>query len=235
MPIELFNINEGYTVFTESDYRTKKHTHYAIEIVCCKEGTFNVTTAVSNHTNITSVIIPSNLPHRFSCLGTTCNLLFLDPLSPLGSHFRKQYRLVSQNDAIANPPGLNRFYKKGNFNISWMKRYREGGTPADLDFRIRNCLQEIDARITDQSIPLSQLSEASFLSESRLSHLFKEQIGISIHQCILWKKILVAVVKAREGYSLTACAHYAGFSDSAHFCKVYARMFGINPFFVLKR
>ncbi len=234
MPIELFNIDKGYTVFAESDYKTKKHAHYAIEIVCCTEGTFSVTTPIAAHKNIKSVVIPSNLPHSFSCVGATCDLLFLDPLSPIGAYFRQLFQLVSQKDVITDPAELNPFYKDGRFNIPLMQHCLETTPADDLDPRIGSCLQEINSLVTHQKITLSQLAEVSFLSESRLSHLFKEQLGISIHQCILWKKILLAVLKSQEGYSLTACAHYVGFSDSSHFCKVFSRMFGINPFFVLR-
>jgi len=67
-----------------------------------------------------------------------------------------------------------------------------------------------------------------------LPGLFKKQLGISVHQCLLWKKIVLAALKSREGYSLTECAHYVGFSDSSHFNKVFYKMFGITPFFVFK-
>jgi AraC-like DNA-binding protein len=106
--------------------------------------------------------------------------------------------------------------------------------PLQIDSRISICLQTINTLVTDQKLTISQLSKASFLSESRLAHLFKKQLGISVHQCILWKKMLLAVLKSREGYSLTECAHHVGFSDSSHFNKVFYRMFGVNPFFVLK-
>lgn len=234
MPIAQFDIDKGYTVFTESDYQTKKHAHYAIEIVCCTEGTFDVTTPIAAHKNIKSVIIPSNLPHSFSCVGAACDLLFLDPLSPIGTHFRQRYQLVSRKDVIADSTELTPFYKEGRFDIPFMQRCIETSRADHLDPRIMNCLRKMDAIITHQKITLSQLAEASCLSESRLSHLFKEQLGISVHQCILWKKILLAVLKSQEGHSLTACAHYVGFSDSSHFCKVFSRMFGIHPFFVLR-
>ena len=104
----------------------------------------------------------------------------------------------------------------------------------DVGFRISKCIEIISSRATDFKLTVSQLSRASFLSESRLAHLFKKQLGVSVHQCILWKKILLAVLKSREGYSLTECAHYVGFSDSSHFNKVFYKMFGVTPFFVLK-
>jgi AraC-like DNA-binding protein len=231
--IELFNIDKGYAVFSKGDYETAKHSHYAIEIVFCIEGAFNITTNLSEYTNIKSVIIPSNLSHSFSCINAVCNLLFLDPLSDIGTYFLQQYNLASQKSIIVNPPGLNQFHKNGEFDISSMLDCAKTNRTTYIDFRISKCIQTINADV-DNKLTISQLSSASFLSESRLAHLFKKQLGISVHQCILWKKILLAVLKSREGYSLTECAHYVGFSDSSHFNKVFYKMFGVNPFFVLK-
>ena len=234
MPIELFDIDKGYTVFSKSDYKTSRHAHYAIEVVCCTEGAFNITTGYSKYTNIHSVIIPSNLPHRFSCAHAECDLLFADPLSAIGKYFMQQYKLAAQNDVIVCPPGINKLYKNGSFDISLMLKNAETIGNSGIDSRILTCIRAIDSHATDYNMTLSQLSKISFLSESRLSHLFKEQLGISVHQYILWKKILLAVSRSRQGYSLTASAHYAGFSDSSHFHKVFYKMFGIYPFFVLK-
>ena len=234
MSIELFNIDKGYAVFSKGNYETDKHSHYAIEIVFCTEGSFSVTTNVSEYANIKSVIIPSNLPHSFSCINAECNLLFLDPLSDIGTYFLQQYNLASQNNIIINPSELNQFHKKSEFDISLMLNKAKTNCTGDLDFRISKCIETMNALIADEKLTVAKLSRASFLSESRLAHLFKKQLGISVHQCILWKKILLAVLKSREGYSLTECAHYVGFSDSSHFNKVFYKMFGVNPFFVLK-
>jgi len=232
--LELFNIDKVYSVFSKGNYETVKHSHYAIEIVFSREGSFNMTTDLSEYTNIKSVIIPSNLPHSFSCINATCNLLFLDPLSDIGLYFLREYDLPSQKIIIIDPPGLNRFHKNGEFDISLILNKVKTSHNRQLDFRISKCIETMSSLVTDQKLTISQLSRASFLSESRLAHLFKKQLGISVHQCILWKKILLAVLKSREGYSLTECAHYVGFSDSSHFNKVFYKMFGVNPFFVLK-
>ena len=233
MSVELFNIDKGYSVFSDSDYETAKHSHYAIEIVCCTEGSFSVTTNVSEYANLESVIIPSNISHSFSCINATCNLLFLDPLSDIGMYFLQLYDLASQKSIIVNPPGLNQFHEKGTFDIPLMLNSAKTNRTRQIDFRISKCIETINS-FTDHKLTVSQLSKASFLSESRLAHLFKKQLGISVHQCILWKKILLAVLKSREGYSLTECAHYVGFSDSSHLNKVFYKMFGVNPFFALK-
>jgi AraC-like DNA-binding protein len=234
VPVELFDIDNGYYVFSKGDYKTKKHSHYAIEMVCCGEGSFRISTALSKNTNLKSVIIPPNLPHDFDCLGAECDLLFVDPLSQMGKYFIQRFHLPSCTDIIVNPVELQEFQIEGKFDVSSILKESANNSFTDLDFRILQCIETIDSLITNEEITVSELSKASFLSESRLAHLFKMQLGISVHQCILWKKIVMAALKSREGYSLTECAHYVGFSDSSHFNKVFYKMFGINPFFVLR-
>ncbi|UCS95542.1 AraC family transcriptional regulator [Echinicola marina] len=233
MAIELFDIDKGYALFSKSNYQTKKHTHYAIEVVRCTKGFFNIATT-SEHTNIKSVIIPPNLPHSFNCLKAECDLLFVDPLSDMGKYVMESFNLASHKDVIINPTELNQFLNNGTFNIASILNSSETYPRKSLDDRILKCIDAINSLITESKITITQLSEVSLLSESRLAHLFKEQLGISVHQCILWKKLCLAMLKSREGYTLTESAHYVGFSDSSHFNKVFYKMFGINPFFVLK-
>lgn len=234
MSIELLNIDKGYAVFSKSNYQTRKHSHYAIEIVCCSQGSFSIETNEGSYNNLKNVIIPSNVSHSFSCTNATCDLLFADPLSAMGRYFVQQYQLASQERIWTNIAELNQFYTGGNFAITRILDAAEITNAGDLDERIVSCMQTIDTLVTGDAITLAQLSHVSFLSEGRLAHLFKSQLGISVHQYILWKKILVAMQKARGGYSLTECAHYVGFADSSHFNKVFYKMFGIKPFFVLK-
>jgi len=232
--IELFNIDKGYAVFAKGNYQTERHSHYAIEIVFASEDSFSITTDVCEYTNIKSVIIPSNLPHSLSCINAECNLLFIDPLSDIGTYFLRQYDLISRKSIIVNPPGLDQFHKKREFDIPLIVDVAKTNCSRRIDFRISECIQIINSLAINDKLTVPELARASFLSESRLAHLFRKELGISVHQCILWKKILLAVLKSREGYSLTECAHYVGFSDSSHFNKVFYKMFGVNPFFVLK-
>jgi AraC-like DNA-binding protein len=234
MPIEFFDPENVYAIFSNRNYATKRHIHYAMEIVCSTEGTFSVDVDGTKYESLQSIIIPPNLPHSFSCPDATCNLLFLDPISPLGSYFMQRYNLVSCKDVLCNVPTAELFHGRGEFDMSQLLTAAKEKSRDYLDDRIRSCIQAIDTRFADENVTLSELSGVSFLSESRLAHLFKEQLGISVHQYVLWRKIILAVSKSRSGMSLTSCAHAVGFADSAHFSKAFVRMFGIKPFFVLK-
>ncbi|NIG53417.1 AraC family transcriptional regulator [Chitinophaga sp. Cy-1792] len=231
MSIELFNIDQGYAVFSKSDYETRIHSHYAIEVVCCMEGTFSVTTDKGSYTNLTNVIIPSNLRHSFSCLKASCSLLFLDPLSDMGRYFARQLIQAGTDDIATNVPFPEAFHENGKFNFSALPRERIGN---NVDDRIIVCIEMIDRMLTKENITLSALSRAVFLSEGRLSHLFKKETGIAVQQYIRWRKILYAAQQSQLGYSLTECAYHVGFADSSHFNKAFYKMFGIKPFFVLK-
>jgi AraC-like DNA-binding protein len=228
------NIEKGYAIFSQSDYKTARHAHYAIEIVVCTKGGFSIGTDHLEHSDITSVIIPPNVPHSFSCIGATCNLLFVDPLSAIGRYLIKRYRLTSLNDILITPDDLGLIHEKYQFNVQHLVQQSQVNIAEDVDPRILNCINAMDASVADQHLTVTKLAKASFLSESRLAHLFKEQLGISVRQCILWKKIMLVAAKSREGLSITECAHFAGFADSSHFNKVFNKMFGIKPFFVLK-
>ena len=234
MPIEFFDLENVYAVFSNRNYATRRHVHYALEIVCCTEGSFTVDIDDKKYENLHSVIIPPNLPHSFSCLDAACNLLFLDPLSPIGSYFMQRYRLFSRKDVLCNVPASELFHREGEFDMPQLLSAAKNRSMEFPDSRVLTCIQAIETRFADQNVTLSELSDVSFLSEGRLAHLFKEQLGISVHQYVLWKRIILAVSKSRSGASLTACAHAVGFADSAHFSKAFVKMFGIKPFFVLK-
>jgi AraC-like DNA-binding protein len=44
---------------------------------------------------------------------------------------------------------------------------------------------------------------------------------------MLWRRLMRALEAYADGQSLTESAHFAGFSDSAHFSRVFRRFFGL--------
>ena len=171
MSLELFNIDKGYAVFSKGNYETAKHSHYAIESVFCTEGSFSITTNLSEYTNIKSVIIPSNITHSFSCLNAKCNLLFLDPLSDIGTYFLQQYNLASQKNIVVNPPALNQFHKKDEFDVSLMLNNAKANRAGHLDFRIIKCIETMNTLVADEKLTVSKLSRASLKRGSFLLRL----------------------------------------------------------------
>lgn len=98
-------------------------------------------------------------------------------------------------------------------------------------------LRPIDPRIervtamlaTDHRQPLDALADSACLSYYRMSHLFSHEMGLSLRQYVLSLKIHSAARCIGRGMSLTATAHEAGFTDSAHLSRVWTKAFGGPP------
>ena len=90
-----------------------------------------------------------------------------------------------------------------------------------VDFIEAHCLQRIR---------LDELAELTNLSQSHFSHAFKASTGMPPHQWQMQARIeRVKVLLQRPDLSLTAVAMMAGFSDQAHFTRVFRKMVGVTP------
>jgi len=76
-----------------------------------------------------------------------------------------------------------------------------------------------------------ELAKRCCLSPHRLSHLFSDELGITVRQYQQWLKIQSAARFFGSGLSLTQIAAAAGFSDSPHFSKVWSQAYGAPPAF----
>src|SRR5699024_1034135 len=157
-----------------------------------------------------SVVINSNIPHIFDCAKGECQLYFIDPTSFIGNKLINDY-LGSNKDVAVNQLTSVDFFLENYLSLF------DNQLMILKDERVRFCLEWIASNYSSENINISKLSEVAFLSESRLAHLFKEYVGCSVHQYILWKKIEEAIKHSQKGATLTECAHFSGFVDSSHF------------------
>jgi AraC-like DNA-binding protein len=113
------------------------------------------------------------------------------------------------------------------FSIKYEHQYKTKDERIDLVKRyIHDNIHEI--------LSTDQLTNISFLSESRLLHLFKEVMGLPFRNYILWYRLKVALKHLiREG-TLTEAAHIAGFSDQSHFTRTCQKMIGVPPSIITK-
>ena len=89
------------------------------------------------------------------------------------------------------------------------------------------------AREVEHVPRLADAALAAQLSPSRLSHLFRAEVGLPFRRFVLWARLKRAAEVAARGASITECALAAGFSDGAHFSRTFRRHFGLSPSAVL--
>ena len=76
---------------------------------------------------------------------------------------------------------------------------------------------------------LTDLARAMGLSYYRMSHLFKEAMGIPLRTYLLAQKVQKMSSYLGSGLPLTAVAHACGFTDSAHMSRVTQKFHGAPP------
>lgn len=97
-----------------------------------------------------------------------------------------------------------------------------------LDPRVQRVKAIVQANLND--VPRRDaLAAAVGLSDSRLSHLFREQMGLPLRRWVLWIRFRAALDHALMGASMTEAAFAAGFSDASHFTRTSQQMFGLPP------
>ncbi len=97
------------------------------------------------------------------------------------------------------------------------------------DQRIQLACEYIKCCVPHQIPTIADVALQVGLSESRLMHLFSQQLGLSMRQYILWLRIRYAIKLWMQGKSLIEIAMESGFSDQAHFTRTLRRMVDFAP------
>jgi AraC family transcriptional regulator, arabinose operon regulatory protein len=95
-----------------------------------------------------------------------------------------------------------------------------------LDARVKEVMRLL---FDNPRLPLDELAAHGGVSYDRMSHLFIDQLGISIRSFQVWVKLRRALTGIRIGQSLIELAERAGFSDAAHLSRVYKQVYGAPP------
>ena len=81
----------------------------------------------------------------------------------------------------------------------------------------------------DKKITLSDISNHTSLSISRLAHLFKEKTGITIVQFITKKRLVLAKNLLKKGMPIHDIYQECGFQDYTSFFRTFKKEYSITP------
>lgn len=220
------------------------HKHAAVQISISLNSKIILSTKKGTATKFNNCLIKSNIGHQLSCNSPHLILLFY-PTSSIG-HFLSQY---SADEIIEFDHTILRKIKKTSLEFLKGKivfeRYVieikdllktlscncESGNHYK-DERIKTAIQYLEANF-DRVISLNEIAQKCFLSESRFLHIFKENTGITYRKVQQWNKVSKSFAMLKN-QSLTKTAHQFGFTDSAHYSKVFKETFGFSPKLIQK-
>lgn len=235
-----FGLKNGVAYYIGRGFETDLHKHHALEFIFSIEGTFSIETTDKVFSDVTSVGIQPNVPHKFIGGDGVYLFVFIEP--ELKRCIQISDQLFDKYDVfIPNISGktinidsttllnLNELARILSITIADEEDYQI------FDQRIKNAIEIIKDYISEESLSLAYVSDKVNLSEDRFRHLFSEQIGLPFGRYVLWCRLQKAIVLVSNKLNFTEAAYESGFADSAHLSRVFMEMFGIAPSRVLKK
>ncbi len=81
----------------------------------------------------------------------------------------------------------------------------------------------------DQKLTLSDVAERFYISESTISHLFRNKMGTSFHRLVIQRRLVAAKGLIVNGVALEEVAARIGFGDYSTFYRAFRSEYGITP------
>ncbi len=94
--------------------------------------------------------------------------------------------------------------------------------------RIAQLLSYINQHITED-LSIDGLAQQVFLSRYHMMRLFRRETGVTIHEYLIQRRLLLARDHIRSGMSATDACFRSGFRSYSSFTRAYARQFGTTP------
>jgi len=235
------------SLFTGSNNTSiSSHKHPMIQLIVSINDSFLWRDASGNWIKRKAILVAPNHQHECNASGQEILIIGIDPESIFGQFVYNQYLLSeplidlpSSNLEKLDINNITRYINDSNWEqlydcIKSLFKFKLGNHSfKNRDQRITKVLDFIINNI-DTKITTEILMNVSYLSESRLLHLFKQEIGLPIRNYILWHRLQLAFKELSKGHSLTEVAYLTGFSDQSHLTRTFVKTIGATPSSLLK-
>jgi len=223
-------------ILIRSEYRTPDiHKHLAAHIVFGIKG--ELTCVVGEDTfKCRGAFIASDVEHTIYAETGDMLLFLLDTTSKMARSVQENF-LYGNYYSLIDAATVNSMadiwemcaddLKEADRRLLEACGIEKGFNPA-TDERVQKVLSYLETSNTIPADIMEELCNEVCLSESRLSHLFKEQMGIALGRYLVLEKMKKGYLHYCNTGNITEAALNAGFDSPSHFAATCKRMFGIS-------
>lgn len=222
-------ISKSFYYLQSRRLMTKEHKFVANQISLASSGGL----LRSPDGGCTGAFFPSLFPHFLN----SDEIIHTFLLSPVYAEarslsFHKEPIFFKTSSQIQERLGTIRFVSSETILLTdTLKEIISGLLPyheePPLDDRIAECIRYIES-LKSKRVSAADLAKRVDLSLSRFLHLFKREMKITLRGYLMWRRSVEGGILVAKGVSVTEAAHDAGFTDSAHFSRVFKKLFGIT-------
>ncbi len=217
------------------------HKHHLIAIILSYSEPFAITREDGQSELYEAVFIQKDTNHKLEA-GDKDYVIFihLDPYSEYGIQLSRQVNPIQRLEPGSFGDVLKDclvWFRESENNIQRTEQLLNSIVSSVLsgttyirvmDRRVVKCIQHIKQSDLEK-IYIDQMAELVYLSSSRLSHLFKEETGLTVRQFVPHRKLVKSLQAMYEQHNFTESSFIGGFTDQPHFTKTFKNAFGIKP------
>ena len=101
-------------------------------------------------------------------------------------------------------------------------------SPDETQSLYQNIIQYIENHL-DEDLSLDKLSQEFYVSKYHIAHVFKDNLGLSIHQFITKKRLLMCRDSILSHQEISKTYLMFGFKDYSTFFRAFKKEFGMSP------
>jgi len=220
-------------LFIHTGYTTpQKHCHKAAHIIVSLEEEMMIA-AEDNKCKCRGILIPLEVSHQIDTNEKPVLVFLYDSTTNVAKNIR-DVKYLSDTDCDEIVKAYLEF-EKGDMTaeryetVETIVLEKTGVTDRKrivMDERIGNALGYIRLRLAE-GVTCKEVAEYVNLSQSRFSHLFKEQVGMTFASYLVYQRIMHVYAGIIKGKSITESSVEAGFYSASHFADVNRRVFGL--------
>ena len=208
-----------------------KHSHMAAQIIVSEEDCLDVECGGKHYCG-RGIVIPAGMEHLADTHGKPVLVFLYDASSEVAGKIRDAF--------VLEPAGCDQIWSSYHHFLEELTAEKYAVVAETLLIRlglVGACQCKPDERIraamgfvrSSCGEMVSRREVASFchLSESRFSHLFTKQVGMTFASYVIYQRLMHAYADIISGKSITDAALDAGFCSSSHFADVSRRIFGL--------